>query len=696
MMESTDGALATKKQPVGLPLWRGGSAPQAAPGRHSPLLDDRPLPPSPPPHEPLQPVRRAWGGGAVPLVAGSPLPDMGAFSYSSYPSTLPALGSPIPEPQQQKEDEEKTEKDEDEPTSNYKKEEEVGWISVESAHVGAIAPLPPSPRPPQAVEEEKEGEAHNAPGQELPRPDLGSPVGGTASRPTSTGVAAGSYDIAISAPFDFPRDDTQGFSTFAPSYAGRVAQPPGKQERGEQEHSNTALWSKVALLPAGLLSHSVELLGNRSDTLGFAQAKPDSPNAEIAAAFPGLPRQFEGSARVKKARPPPPDSSSRRPLSVTSTSTTLGDYALTPEDQAFWLEHERSLVLAQSCIRRRQAMRVYPRHRKRHRIALELWTTEQTYIKALQQCTQIRKRLESHQPKPILSALEIKTIFSETETILLYATVLEGKLRQQLEHWHVDQTLAHVFTEIQPYFKVYNRYMIQYNASLTAFKHALQSSSFQQFLEACAEDFVHTDLPSILIMPVQRIPRYILLLDALVAHTPTTHIDYADLCQALDVMKRFTESANQTQRNYERYQAILRLHELLQPQIPNLVVPSRVFQGAGSLLMLDGSRVMRRNQRKVRQVFLFNDLLVVTKHLRSENKYHLKVLVFLASVQLDHNPPVPGEEGERCFLLRSRKRPEQSLLLEARSMEDKMAWVIAIERATYLLAQPRTTQNLPS
>ncbi len=45
-----------------------------------------------------------------------------------------------------------------------------------------------------------------------------------------------------------------------------------------------ALWSKVALLPAGLLSHSVELLGNRSDTLGFAQAKPDSPNT-----YPRLP-----------------------------------------------------------------------------------------------------------------------------------------------------------------------------------------------------------------------------------------------------------------------------------------------------------------------------------------------------------------------------------------------------------------------
>lgn len=68
--------------------------------------------------------------------------------------------------------------------------------------------------------------------------------------------------------------------------------------------------------------------------------------------------------------------------------------------------------------------------------------------------------------------------------------------------------------------------------------------------------------------PVQRVPRYILLLDALVSRTPAAHPDHTPLCQALDAMKRFTEAANQEQRTYERYQAILRIHELLYPQIP--------------------------------------------------------------------------------------------------------------------------------
>lgn len=130
-------------------------------------------------------------------------------------------------------------------------------------------------------------------------------------------------------------------------------------------------------------------------------------------------------------------------------------------------------------------------------------------------------------------------------------------------------------------------------------------------------------------------------------------------------------------------------------------MPHRVFQGAGSLLLRDESRVMRRNQRKVRQLFLFNDLLLVTKHRLSENKYHLKVVVFLANVNLEHSPATPlvtgnipltrcvsygdqqknnnktEEDAERCFLLRSIKKPEHSLLFEARSTEDKVRFACA-------------------
>jgi hypothetical protein len=44
-------------------------------------------------------------------------------------------------------------------------------------------------------------------------------------------------------------------------------------------------------------------------------------------------------------------------------------------------------------------------------------------------------------------------------------------------------------------------------------------------------------LDSILIMPVQRIPRYSMLLESLIKYTPTDHLDYQDLVEGLKVVR---------------------------------------------------------------------------------------------------------------------------------------------------------------
>ena len=49
------------------------------------------------------------------------------------------------------------------------------------------------------------------------------------------------------------------------------------------------------------------------------------------------------------------------------------------------------------------------------------------------------------------------------------------------------------------------------------------------------------DLRSLLIMPVQRIPRYNLLLGELLKETPNTHPDHADLTTAVAAMKQVAE-----------------------------------------------------------------------------------------------------------------------------------------------------------
>jgi hypothetical protein len=47
-----------------------------------------------------------------------------------------------------------------------------------------------------------------------------------------------------------------------------------------------------------------------------------------------------------------------------------------------------------------------------------------------------------------------------------------------------------------------------------------------------------SSIQSLLILPIQRIPRYVLLLEDLLKHTPDESIDKPDLITALDKMKK--------------------------------------------------------------------------------------------------------------------------------------------------------------
>ena len=59
------------------------------------------------------------------------------------------------------------------------------------------------------------------------------------------------------------------------------------------------------------------------------------------------------------------------------------------------------------------------------------------------------------------------------------------------------------------------------------------------------------DLTDYLIMPVQRIPRYNLLLQDLVKNTPAEHCDYTDLCKARDRIQEIALFVNEQKRVVE-------------------------------------------------------------------------------------------------------------------------------------------------
>jgi len=84
-------------------------------------------------------------------------------------------------------------------------------------------------------------------------------------------------------------------------------------------------------------------------------------------------------------------------------------------------------------------------------------------------------------------------------------------------------------------------------------------------------------LASLLITPIQRLPRYNLLLDELVKKTPHEHPDYGKLLESLAAMRQATEAVNESKRTAEDQTALLRIDGELHGKCKDLVLAHRRF-----------------------------------------------------------------------------------------------------------------------
>ena len=92
------------------------------------------------------------------------------------------------------------------------------------------------------------------------------------------------------------------------------------------------------------------------------------------------------------------------------------------------------------------------------------------------------------------------------------------------------------FLQFSPLFKLYGEYASYHEAASEAIEEFEKSSSAAPFLRAVEADprSAGQSLQSYLIMPVQRVPRYKLLLAELIKRTLEDHPDFASLEMALE------------------------------------------------------------------------------------------------------------------------------------------------------------------
>lgn len=254
---------------------------------------------------------------------------------------------------------------------------------------------------------------------------------------------------------------------------------------------------------------------------------------------------------------------------------------------------------------------------KRGKIVKEIEATEQTYVASLHLCMQFYLQpLHSIPPdkKPIIHSKYVDVIFGALPDIFeVHMAVLEDlKNAIAVASDPSKANVAAVFLNHKESFKSYTTYINNYNHAMNTLDKCQRKSAFTEFLHNVSTEkegeVSLLNLPSYLIMPIQRLPRYVLLLSDLVKNTPKSHSDYKAGLEALDDIREVADYVNEEKRIAENMQQILEIQSTIAGISKSLLSRRRCFVREGDL-----SIEATKNKAGVKTLhyFLFNDMLLL-------------------------------------------------------------------------------------
>jgi hypothetical protein len=227
---------------------------------------------------------------------------------------------------------------------------------------------------------------------------------------------------------------------------------------------------------------------------------------------------------------------------------------------------------------------------KRFYVIQEIISTELTYVERLR--ITLDCIVSPIKSMKILSPEDIANQFDCLEEIYHLHTrnPIDGSASQNLKF--ID-----LFNDISANLRTYSNYLVNYEPAMQRRGHLLISNRrFSDFLEKQEKDPIlqSQSLESLLILPVQRIPRYRLLLEQLLKYTPDNHPDYPIVKDALEKICDLAMYNNEAIRARENKNKIMSIMMQLEPttRVDLLDIKDRKFIKEGSLLRQCRYRVL--------------------------------------------------------------------------------------------------------
>ena len=108
----------------------------------------------------------------------------------------------------------------------------------------------------------------------------------------------------------------------------------------------------------------------------------------------------------------------------------------------------------------------------------------------------------------------------------------------------------------------------------------LEKQAFFDFCNEARKACNNAQLQSLLILPIQRMPRYTLSLKEIIKNTEPNHPDLRDLKRGLELVEETTQLLNERMKEFEARQEVRAIEQRFSHNI-ELVQPSRKFVKEG-------------------------------------------------------------------------------------------------------------------
>ncbi|KAM5248070.1 rho guanine nucleotide exchange factor 17 [Ctenodactylus gundi] len=252
----------------------------------------------------------------------------------------------------------------------------------------------------------------------------------------------------------------------------------------------------------------------------------------------------------------------------------------------------------------------------RKHVTMTLLDTEQSYVESLRTLMQgYMQPLKQPENSVLCDPSLVDEIFDQIPELLEHHEQFLEQVRHCVQTWHAQQKVGALL--VQSFSKdilvnIYSAYIDNFLNAKDAVRVAKEARpAFLKFLEqSMRENKEKQALSDLMIKPVQRIPRYELLVKDLLKHTPEDHPDHPFLLDAQRNIKQVAERINKGVRSAEEAERHARVLQEIEAHIEgmeDLQAPLRRFLRQEMV-----TEVKAIGGKKDRSLFLFTDLIVCT------------------------------------------------------------------------------------